>query len=95
MRRTIFHANQESKRFFLTATGRSVPKRTVHHTFDVLRRALLRAQQDNHVDHAVDAIATYVGHAKVSDTYWYVSATPELMGLASQCFSRFSSGGEC
>lgn len=103
--------------FFLTADGRPVPKRTVHHTFDVLRRslgwvargghpyprihdlrhtficrALLRGQQDEQVDHVVDAIATYVGHAKVSDTYWYISATPELMGMASERFSRFSSG---
>jgi len=102
---------------FVTAAGRSVPKRTVDHTFDVLRRglgwvargghpqprihdlrhtficrALLRGQQDNRVDHVADAIATYVGHAKVSDTYWYVSATPELMGIASERFCRFSSG---
>ena len=102
---------------FVTAAGRSVPKRTVDHTFDVLRRglgwvargghpqprihdlrhtficrALLRGQQDSQVDHVVDAIATYVGHAKVSDTYWYVSATPELMGIASERFCRFSSG---
>jgi integrase len=103
--------------FFVTAAGRSVPKRTVHHAFDVLRRglgwvargghpqprihdlrhtficrALLRGQEDNQVDHVADAIATYVGHAKVSHTYWYVSATPELMGIASDRFSRFSSG---
>jgi integrase len=103
--------------FFLTAAGRPLPKRTVHHTFDVLRRrlgwvargghphprihdlrhtficrALLRGQQDNQIDHVVDAISTYVGHAKVSDTYWYLSATPELMGIASERFSRFSLG---
>jgi integrase len=108
------------KTFFLTATGWPLPKSTVHHTFDGLRRrlgwiargghpqprihdlrhtficrALLRGQQDSQVDHVVDAIATYVGHAKVSDTYWYVSATPELMSLASQRFSRFSSGEDC
>jgi membrane protein implicated in regulation of membrane protease activity len=53
---------------------------------------LLRGQQDNRIDHVADAISTYVGHAKVSDTYWYISATPELMNGASQRFSRFSSG---
>jgi integrase len=103
--------------FFLTPAGRPVPKRTVHHTFDVIRRslgwvargghphprihdlrhtficrALLRAQKDNRVDHSVDAIATYVGHAKVSDTYWYLTATPELMNVASARFSLFASG---
>jgi hypothetical protein len=34
-----------------------------------------------------------VGHAKVSDTYWYISATPALMNEASQRFFRFCSGG--
>jgi integrase len=63
----------------------------LRHTF--ICQALLRGQQDNRIDHVADAISTYVGHAKVSDTYWYISATPELMSEASQRFSRFSSGG--
>lgn len=63
----------------------------LRHTF--ICQALLRGQQDNQIDHVADAISTYVGHAKVSDTYWYISATPELMSGASQQFSCFSSGG--
>jgi integrase len=69
------------------------PQPRIHdlrHTF--ICRALLRAHHENHIDHVADAIATYVGHAKVSDTYWYVTATPELMGIASERFARFSSG---
>ena len=62
----------------------------LRHTF--ICQALLRGQRDNQIDHVADAISTYVGHAKVSDTYWYISATPELMSGASQRFSRFSSG---
>jgi integrase len=61
----------------------------LRHTF--ICQALLRGQQDNQIDHVVDAISTYVGHAKVSDTYWYISATPELMSVASERFCRFSS----
>lgn len=63
----------------------------LRHTF--ICQALWRGQQDNLIDHVADAISTYVGHAKVSDTYWYISATPELMSGASQRFSRFSSRG--
>jgi integrase len=63
----------------------------LRHTF--ICRALLRGQQENQIDSVVDAISTYVGHAKVSDTYWYISATPALMGEASQRFCRFCSGG--
>jgi integrase len=29
-------------------------------------------------------LSTYLGHVQVSDTYWYLTACPELMGLAVQ-----------
>ena len=29
-------------------------------------------------------LSTYLGHAHVSDTYWYFTACPELMGLAAK-----------
>jgi hypothetical protein len=38
-------------------------------------------------------LSAYLGHAKVSDTYWYVTATPELMAFAAQRFAQFSEGG--
>jgi len=34
------------------------------------------------VDAKLPVLATYLGHTKVSDTYWYLSAVPELMHLA-------------
>lgn len=34
------------------------------------------------------ALSTYLGHAKVTDTYWYLQATPELMStIAERCES--------
>jgi integrase len=69
------------------------PQPRIHdlrHTF--ICQALLRGQRDNQIDHVVEAISTYVGHAKVSDTYWYISATPALMSEASQRFDLFSTG---
>jgi len=42
------------------------------------------------VDRKILALATYLGHAKATDTYWYVSAVPELMALTSQRFARFA-----
>jgi integrase len=44
------------------------------------------------IDRNILALSTYVGHAKVTDTYWYVTATPELLAIAAQRFSR-SPGG--
>ena len=39
----------------------------------------------------VAALATYLGHARVSDTYWYLTGTPELLALATR---RFEALGE-
>ena len=35
--------------------------------------------------------AAYVGHAMVTNTYWYLSAVPELMALAAERFETFTS----
>ena len=29
-------------------------------------------------------LTTYIGHGHVRDTYWYISATPELLLLATE-----------
>ena len=92
-KRTIHHTFASLRRRLGWVARGAHPHPRIHdlrHTF--ICRALLRGQQDGQIDHVVDAISTYVGHAKVTDTYWYISATPELMDVASMRFSRFSSG---
>jgi hypothetical protein len=42
------------------------------------------------VDRKILTLATYLGHAKVTDTYWYLSAVPELMAVTAQRFERFA-----
>jgi integrase/recombinase XerD len=39
-----------------------------------------RAGQD--VERCLPILSTYLGHVHVADTYWYLTAHPELMGLA-------------
>lgn len=34
------------------------------------------------VERHLPELSTYLGHVKVSDTYWYLSVTPELLQLA-------------
>jgi integrase/recombinase XerD len=41
-------------------------------------------REDVDVDRHLPELSTYLGHVKVSDTYWYLSATPELLSLATQ-----------
>ena len=36
------------------------------------------------VDAHLPELATYIGHGHVSDTYWYISAIPELLQLATK-----------
>jgi integrase/recombinase XerD len=36
------------------------------------------------VDEHIAVLSTYLGHVAPADTYWYLSAVPELMGLAAQ-----------
>jgi integrase/recombinase XerD len=63
----------------------------MRHTFIV--RSMLRSyEQGVVIDKAVLALSIYVGHAKVSDTYWYVTGIPELMAIAAERFHLYSQG---
>jgi integrase len=62
----------------------------LRHTF-VVRRMLAWHAEGIDIDQAMLALSTYVGHAMVTNTYWYLTAVPELMGLAAAKFeSRMS-----
>ncbi len=37
------------------------------------------------------SLSTYIGHAMVTNTYWYLSAVPELMALAAGRFEAYMS----
>jgi len=37
-------------------------------------------------------LATYLGHADPKDTYWYLSAAPELLRLANDRLERATGG---
>ena len=60
----------------------------LRHTF-VVRRILLWQAQGVDIDQAMLSLSTYVGHAKVTNTYWYLSAVPELMASAAGRFESF------
>lgn len=45
------------------------------------------------VDKHMLALSTYMGHAHVADTYWYLTSTPELMGdIVGACESYLQGG---
>ena len=55
-----------------------------------MRRLLLWYEEGADLDRKILALATYLGHVKVSHTYWYISAVPELMAISSQRFEDFA-----
>jgi integrase len=65
----------------------------LRHSFAV-RRLILWHEQGIDVDQAMLTLSTYLGHAKISNTYWYLTGVPELMALASSKFERFVDAAE-
>jgi len=51
-------------------------------------------RQGINVDHAIVALSTYVGHVKVTDTYWYLTGIPDLMAIVAKKFERFAHGDQ-
>ena len=46
---------------------------------------LVRWYREGHdVERELPRLATYLGHAHVADTYWYIEAVPELLALAAE-----------
>jgi integrase/recombinase XerD len=64
----------------------------LRHSFAV--RTLIEWQRCGvSVDERVGILSTYLGHISPADTYWYLSAAPELMDLAAQrLYLRFGAG---
>lgn len=71
-------------------TGAGKPKATFHslrHTFAVRRLALWHRKGRN-VAELLPHLSVYLGHLAPVDTYWYLTATPELLETASARFEK-------
>ncbi len=74
--------------------GRRRPRiHDLRHTFAC--RALESCPQGRkNVDRHIRALSTYMGHVHVSDTYWYLESTPQLMKTIANACEAMSQGGE-
>lgn len=67
---------------------------TVHPTAHQLRHTfavstLIEWQRSGvQVDEQIAVLSTYLGHVRPAETYWYLTATPELMDTAAQRLER-------
>jgi integrase len=59
----------------------------LRHTFAVAT-ILDGYREGGEVEGRLAALSTYLGHNNPASTYWYLSAAPELMGLAAERLER-------
>jgi len=74
----------------VTSAGRTRPRlHDLRHTVAV-RCVLGWYRQGIDIHRVIDQLAAYLGHTKVSCTYWYLTGVPELFALAAERFESFA-----
>lgn len=94
-RRTVEHVFRHMQSDLCWQARGDHPAPRIHdlrHTFAVRRLQCWR-EQDQSIDQALFWLCTYLGHAKISDTYWYLTGVPELMDSIGKRFERFTALG--
>jgi len=79
----------------LEPRGRARPRlHDLRHTFATSQMAAAY-RNGGDPQRTLSLLATWLGHTHAADTYWYLSASPQLMALAAERLGRAgSSGGE-
>ena len=74
------------------AIGRGAHLHDLRHTFAV-RRLLLWCREGIDIRAQLPELSVYLGHVRPADTYWYLTATPELLATAADRFEAFVGAG--
>jgi integrase len=92
--RQALHAFQSLRRHLGWGTLASRPPRIhdLRHTF-ACHRLLAWYEEGVDVNKEIVLLSVYLGHSKVTDTYWYVTGIPSLMAIAAKRFERLASEG--
>ena len=81
------------RRIGLGEPGRPSPRiHDLRHTWAVRALEACPGGRDRIHRHMV-AVSTYLGHAHIGDTYWYLRATPQLLSNIAEASERFHQGG--
>ena len=70
------------------------PRPTPHalrHTF-AIERIRLWHQEGADVQALLPHLSVYLGHVRPQESYWYLTATPELLSVAATRFQRYATG---
>jgi len=71
--------------------GRGPRLQDFRHTF-ATRRLIEWYRAGLDVDRLMPRLATYLGHVRVAETYWYIQSVPELLHLATERLERAAQG---
>ena len=85
----VFNALRDSLAWVNRGAHEAPRLHELRHAFAV-RRVMLWHAEGTNVDQMMLALSTYMGHAEIFYTYWYLTAVPELMALAGERFERFA-----
>jgi integrase len=72
--------------------GRGPRLQDIRHTF-ATRRLIEWYRAGLDVDRLMPRLATYLGHVRMAETYWYIQAVPELLRLATERLEAAARGG--
>jgi len=72
--------------------GRGPRLQDLRHTF-ATRRLIEWYRAGLEVDRLMPRLATYLGHVRMTETYWYIQAVPELLRLATERLEAAAHGG--
>ncbi len=61
----------------------------LRHTF-ACNRLLKWYEEEKNIDEMIVYLSTYLGHGSTIDTYWYLTATPELFSIVTKRFEKFT-----
>jgi integrase len=88
--RRLGYAFRELRRSLKWRARGGYPMPRIHdmrHTF-VCRRLERWSQDGKDLGCNILALSTYIGHVKVSKTYWYITGTPQLLAVAAARFEH-------
>lgn len=71
--------------------GRGPRLQDMRHTF-ATRRLVGWYRAGFDVNRLMPRLATYLGHTSMAETYWYIQAVPELLGLATERLESTAKG---
>lgn len=89
--RQALYAFQTIRRQIVWRRNRPPRIHDLRHTF-ACNRLLSWYEEGIDVNNAILMLSIYLGHGKVTDTYWYLTGIPSLMAIAAKRFERFSGG---